>query len=94
MLASFLSSSNFFVQWLAGVAMVAGGAWAIVKWIHNIQTRAVEERLVTRINEIKAEGAGDNSLREAIQRIEKKLDALENDIIRHLGFHEGIEARE
>jgi len=94
MLASFLSSSNFLIQWLAGAVMVVGGGWGIVKWIHNLQTRAVEERLVARMNEIKAAGAGDNSLREAIQRIEKKLDALENDIIRHLGFHEGIEARE
>jgi hypothetical protein len=94
MSGSIVTSSNFLIQWLAGVAMVAGGAWAVVRWIHNVQTRAVEERVVARINEIKAEGAGNASLREAIERIEKKLDTLENDLIRHLGYHEGIEAKD
>jgi hypothetical protein len=94
MLSSIVNSTNLMVQWLGGLVMVAGGIWAIIRWVHNIQTKVVEERLLEHIDKIKQSGAGEGSLREAIERIEKKLDILENDLVRHLGYHQGYEAKD
>jgi hypothetical protein len=96
MFAISLNSSNFWVQFIASLGFVAGFAWAIVRWIHNLLAKSVSDRLSEEIGEIKKQTIpnGGGSLRDAIDRIEKKLDTLENEVVRHLGYHEGVEARQ
>jgi len=89
-----LNTSNFWVQFLASAGFVIGFVWAIIRWIHNLLVRSVGEQLTAEIGEIKKQTVpnGGGSLRDAIDRIEKKLDTLENEVTRHLGYHEGMEA--
>jgi len=96
MLAISLNSSNFWVQFIASLGFVAGFVWAIVRWIHNLLVKSVSEQLTAELGEIKKQTIpnGGGSLRDAIDRIEKKLDTLENEVVRHLGYHEGVEARQ
>jgi len=96
MVAISLNSSNFWVQFLASLGFLGGFAWAIVRWIHNLLAKSVSDRLAEEIGEIKKQTVpnGGGSLRDAIDRIEKKLDVLESEVIRHLGYHEGLEARQ
>ena len=96
MLGMTLNSSNFWVQFIASLGFVAGFAWAIIRWIHNLLVKSVSEQLTAELGEIKKQTVpnGGGSLRDAIDRIEKKLDALESEVIRHLGYHEGMEARQ
>jgi hypothetical protein len=96
MLAITLNSSNFWVQFLASLGFLGGFVWAIVRWIHNLLAKSVSDRLAEEIGEIKKQTVpnGGGSLRDAIDRIEKKLDVLESEVVRHLGYHEGLEARQ
>ena len=96
MLGMTLNSSNFWVQFIASLGFVAGFVWAIIRWIHNLLVKSVSEQLTAELGEIKKQTVpnGGGSLRDAIDRIEKKLDALESEVIRHLGYHEGMEARQ
>jgi len=96
MVAISLNSSNFWVQFAASLGFLGGFAWAIVRWIHNLLAKSVSDRLAEEIGEIKKQTVpnGGGSLRDAIDRIEKKLDVLESEVIRHLGYHEGLEARQ
>jgi len=96
MFALSLNTSNFWVQFLASLGFLGGFAWAIVRWIHNLLAKSVSDRLAEEIGEIKKQTVpnGGGSLRDAIDRIEKKLDVLESEVIRHLGYHEGLEARQ
>jgi hypothetical protein len=96
MLGITLNSSNFWVQFIASLGFVAGFAWAIIRWIHNLLVKSVSEQLTAELGEIKKQTIpnGGGSLRDAIDRIEKKLDALESEVVRHLGYHEGMEARQ
>jgi len=68
----------------------------LAEWIHNLLAKSVSDRLAEEIGEIKKQTVpnGGGSLRDAIDRIEKKLDVLESEVIRHLGYHEGLEARQ
>ena len=94
MIAVSLNTSNFWVQFIASAGFVAGFVFAAARWIHNLLTKSVSEKLQTELIEIKKQTVpnGGGSLRDAIDRIEKKLDSLENEVSRHLGFHEGMEA--
>jgi hypothetical protein len=96
MVAISLNSSNFWVQFLASLGFLGGFVWALVRWIHNLLAKSVSERLADEIGEIKKQTVpnGGGSLRDAIDRIEKKLDVLESEVVRHLGYHEGLEARQ
>ena len=96
MFALSLNTSNFWVQFLASLGFLGGFFWAIVRWIHNLLAKSVSDRLAEEIGEIKKQTVpnGGGSLRDAIDRIEKKLDVLESEVIRHLGYHEGLEARQ
>lgn len=96
MLGMTLNSSNFWVQFIASLGFVAGFVWAIIRWIHKLLVKSVSEQLTAELGEIKKQTVpnGGGSLRDAIDRIEKKLDALESEVIRHLGYHEGMEARQ
>ncbi len=96
MFALSLNTSNFWVQFLASLGFLGGFAWAVVRWIHNLLAKSVSDRLAEEIGEIKKQTVpnGGGSLRDAIDRIEKKLDVLESEVIRHLGYHEGLEARQ
>ena len=96
MLGLTLNSSNFWVQFIASLGFCAGFVWAVIRWIHNALARSVSEKLSEEIGEIKKQTVpnGGGSLRDAIDRIEKKLDALESEVVRHLGYHEGLEARQ
>ena len=96
MLGMTLNSSNFWVQFIASLGFVAGFVWAIIRWIHNLLVKSVSEQLTAELGEIKKQTVpnGGGSLRDAIDRIEKKLDALESEVTRHLGYHEGMEARQ
>lgn len=96
MIAITLNSSNFWVQFLASLGFLGGFVWAIVRWIHNLLAKSVSDRLAEEIGEIKKQTVpnGGGSLRDAIDRIEKKLDVLESEVVRHLGYHEGLEARQ
>lgn len=95
MLVSLLDTQNFWVQFLSGLTVAGGGLWGIIRWIHNAMTKSVEERLVVRLEEIKAQTVPNHggSLRDAIDRIEAKLDSAIRDIDRHLGYHRGLEDR-
>ena len=90
-----LNTSNFWVQFMASLGFVAGFVWAIIRWIHNLLVKSVSEQLTAELVEIKKQTIpnGGGSLRDAIDRIEKKLDTLENEVVRHLGYHEGVEAK-
>jgi hypothetical protein len=99
--SSVFQASNFIVQWFAGFAMVLGLLWAILKWFHNFLTKSVSERLSSELVEIKKQTVpnGGGSLRDAIDRIERKMEQLEKkmdqvdlDLTRHLGFHDGQKA--
>ena len=96
MFALSLNTSNFWVQFLASLGFLGGFAWAVVRWIHNLLAKSVSDRLAEEIGEIKKQTVpnGGGSLRDAIDRIEKKLDVLESEVIRHLGYHEVLEARQ
>ena len=94
MFALSLNTSNFWVQFLASAGFVIGFVVGGVKLFHNVLTKSVAERLEVKLAEIKAQTVpnGGGSLRDAIDRIERKLDTLENEVTRHLGYHEGVKA--
>jgi len=80
---------NFWVQLIVAVGFLLGMVWGVLRFGHNILARSVSDRL----DEIKKETKpnGGSSLRDAIDRIEKKLDAVTSDLDRHLGFHDAVD---
>jgi len=87
MFASLINSQYWYFG--EAVVTVAAGAFAVWRVIHNILKNSISDRL----NEIKAQTVpnGGGSLRDAVDRIEKKLDTTIRELDRHLGYHEAIE---
>jgi hypothetical protein len=83
------NSWNLWLTLISSAFLVIGGVWSIIRFGHNILARSVSDRL----DEIKKETKpnGGSSLRDAIDRIEKKLDAVTSDLDRHLGFHDAVD---
>jgi hypothetical protein len=82
------NSWNFWLTLISSAFFVVGGVWSIIRLAHNILAKSVSERLEQIHKETKPNGG--SSLRDAIDRIEKKLDAVTSDLDRHLGFHDAI----
>jgi len=80
---------NFWLTLISSAFFVVGGVWSIIRLAHNILAKSVSERLDDIRKETKPNGG--SSLRDAIDRIEKKLDAVTSDLDRHLGFHDAID---
>ena len=80
---------NFWVQLIVAVGFLLGMVWGVLRFGHIILARSVSDRL----DEIKKETKpnGGSSLRDAVDRIEKKLDAVTSDLDRHLGFHDAVD---
>ena len=83
------NSFNFWLQVVAASGFVIGMIWGFVRFAHNILAKSVSERLEEIRKETKPNGG--SSLRDAIDRIEQKLDAVTSDLDRHLGFHDAID---
>ena len=80
---------NFWVQLIVAVGFLLGMNWGVLRFGHNILARSVSDRL----DEIKKETKpnGGSSMRDVVDRIEKKLDAVTSDLDRHLGFHDAVD---
>jgi hypothetical protein len=83
------NSWNFWLTFISSAFFVVGGVWSIIRLAHNILAKSVSERLDDIRKETKPNGG--SSLRDAIDRIEKKLDAVTSDLDRHLGFHDALD---
>jgi len=79
---------NFWIQLIVAVGFLLGMIWGVIRFGHNILARSVSDRLEEIRKETKPNGG--SSLRDAIDRIEKKLDAVTSDLDRHLGAHDGL----
>jgi hypothetical protein len=92
-----INGLNFWVNLVVSFGLLTGMFWGIIKLFHNVLAKSVGERLEQRIAEVKAETKpnGGSSLRDAVDRIERKLNHVDVTLQRHLGLHEGLEqARE
>lgn len=91
-----LDSTNFWIQFGASLFALGGGLWGAVRMFHRLMVNSVEESLVTRLEEIRLQQVPNHggSLRDAIDRIEAKLDGAVRDIERHLGYHAGLNHKE
>jgi len=80
---------NFWIQLIVAIGFLMGMVWGALRFAHNLLARSVSDRL----DEIKKETKpnGGSSLRDAVDRIEKKLDAVTSDLDRHLGFHDAVD---
>lgn len=87
-----INGFNFWINLVVSVGFLTGMLWGILKLFHNVLAKSVGERLEERIAEVKAETKpnGGSSLRDAIDRIERKLNNVDITLQRHLGLHEGL----
>ena len=99
-----LNATNFWVQFIAGAFLVAGGVWGVIKWAtHRLAELAKDKsgviELVTRLDRIEAQyrNNGGSSMKDAIDRIERSVNEvrvdqvkLALDLARHEGLHEGL----
>jgi hypothetical protein len=77
-----INASNFWVQFVSGAVVAGGGIWAVLRFLgHRIASIAADKSGVAEVNErldrieaqYRANGGG--SLKDAINRIERALDA-------------------
>ena len=80
---------NFWIQLIVAVGFLMGMIWGVLRFAHNLLARSVSDRLDEIKKETKPNGGA--SLRDAVDRIEKKLDAVTSDLDRHLGFHDAVD---
>ena len=71
------------------MGFLLGMVWGVLRFGHNILARSVSDRLEEIKKETKPNGC--SSMRDVVDRIEKKLDAVTSDLDRHLGFHDAID---
>jgi len=83
-----MNAFNFWLQIIATVGFILGMLWTVIRFGHNILAKSVSERLEDIRKETKPNGG--SSLRDAVDRIEKKLDNVSIDFAEHIGFHKGI----
>ena len=62
--------------------------WGVIRFGHNILARSVSDRLEEIRKETKPNGG--SSLRDAVDRIERKLDSVASELDEHIGFHKGM----
>ena len=80
---------NFLIQLVVALGFLLGMIWGVIRFGHNILAKSVSERLEEIRKETKPNGG--SSLRDAVDRIERKLDVVTSDLDRHLGFHDAID---
>ena len=103
MIAVSLNTANWWINFIVSIGFFIGFVWGTFKTInqvkvflhHRIATKASDlaaERLASEIEEIKKQYKpnGGSSMRDAINRIENKIDRVQSDLDRHLGAHEGL----
>ena len=83
-----LNASNFWVQFLAGVAVAGGGVWAILRFLgHRIATIAADKsgvaEVTQRLERIEAQYRtnGGGSMKDAINRIERALERQGDEML-------------
>ena len=79
---------NFWIQLIVALGFLLGMIWGVIRFGHNILAKSVSERLDEIRKETKPNGG--SSLRDAVDRVERKLDAVASDLDRHLGAHDGL----
>jgi len=86
MLGIALNTSNWWVQFAAGIAVAGGGVWAVLRFLgHRIATIAADKSGVNEVNqrldriEAQYRTNGGGSLKDAINRIERALDASSDE---------------
>ena len=103
MIAVSLNTANWWINFIVSIGFFIGFVWGTFKTInqvkvflhHRIATKASDlaaERLASEIEEIKKQYKpnGGSSMRDAINRIESKLDLVQSNLDKHLGAHEGL----
>ena len=103
MIAVSLNTANWWINFIVSIGFFIGFVWGTFKTInqikvflhHRIATKASDlaaERLASEIEEIKKQYKpnGGSSMRDAINRIENKLDLVQSNLDKHLGAHEGL----
>ena len=98
-----LVTANWWINFVVSIGFFIGFIWGTFKTInqvkqflhHRIAIKASDfasERLANEIEEIKKQYKpnGGSSMRDAINRIENKIDKVQSDLDRHLGAHEGL----
>ena len=103
MLAVSLVTANWWINFIVSIGFFIGFVWGTFKTInqvkmflhHRIAMKASDlaaERLANEIDEIKKQYKpnGGSSMRDAVNRIESKIDKVQSDLDRHLGAHEGL----
>jgi len=98
-----LNTANWWINFIVSIGFFLGFIWGTLKTInqvkmflhHRIAYKASDlaaERLASEIEEIKKQYKpnGGSSMRDAINRIESKLDTVQSDLDKHLGAHEGL----
>jgi len=98
-----LNTANWWINFIVSIGFFIGFIWGTLKTInqvkvllhHRIANKASDlaaERLASEIEEIKKQYKpnGGSSMRDAINRIENKLDMVQSGLDKHLGAHEGL----
>jgi hypothetical protein len=83
-----MNTFNFWLQIVAASGFVIGMLWGVIRFGHNILARSVSDRLEEIRKETKPNGG--SSLRDAVDRIERKLDSVASELDEHIGFHKGM----
>lgn len=98
MIAS-LNSFNFWVNLIVSLGFLVGIIFGaiktvneFVKWWHGKVAAVALDQIAAEIEDIKKQYKpnGGSSMRDAINRIENKLDYVQTNLDKHLGAHEGL----
>jgi len=102
-----LTASNFWLGFIANAFLVVSGIsafiWGLVKFGHKQIVDSVKETIEPRLEKIEHRQDaiyaqqvpnGGGSVRDAIDRIEKAVNIQAQEFQRHLGFHDGQDARQ
>ena len=87
MLAVTVNTSNFWVQFASGAVVAGGGIWAVLRFLgHRIADIAADKsgvkQVTERLDRIEAQykSNGGGSLKDAINRIERAIEAQSDDV--------------
>jgi hypothetical protein len=87
-LAVSLDTSNFWIQFVAGIAVAGGAIWAILRFLgHRIADIAADKsgvaEVTARLERIEAQYRtnGGGSMKDAINRIERALDRTGDEMV-------------
>ena len=93
--SSFVNSSNFWFNYIAGIGFAAGTVWA-AQQIDKDFTQKIADEVSEIYHETRHNGG--SSMKDALKRIENQqedlrryIQKLDKALERHFGYHEGLE---